>query len=776
MRTILAVVPLAVVLVVLLVSPGQPTAADPTDQLRNLDVNFHSADSPQAKELRQMLHIDQRERRAAFIRAESERWRGIQSRADWEKFRDERIAALRRSLGTFPEPAKQPTVVVTGTVKGNGYRIDNLVYVSRPGLLVTANLYAPEKLAPSMPGILIVHSHHNPKTQGELQDMGILWAKAGCYVLVPDMLGHGERRQHPFADAQSYPLPYRVGREDYHFRYNLSMQLDLVGESLMGWMVNDLMRGVDVLLARPGIDKERILLLGSVAGGGDPAAVTAALDPRIACVVPFNFGGPQPETRFPLPPDADDTFNYAGSGSWESTRNLRGSASGGYMPWVICASVAPRKLIHAHEFAWDKERDPVWRRYQKVFGFYQAADALAFTHGRGTLSGKPPEATHCNNIGAEHRKMIYPAFQTWFGIPAPEKENTDRHKPEELRCLTPEVVKQLGGKSLAELLSALARERGMKTTPDDALRAWRTALQLDADPPKPTLLESRATDVGPHKVERILLRVEREVVVPLVLFVPEKAKRQDDGCPVVLAVCQEGKQRFVREHADAIVRLLDANVAVCAIDVRGVGETAVAGDSRGRTSSSSSLSSTEQMLGGTLLACRLRDLLAVHAYLKARKDVNASRCAVWGDSFAPPNDPADPIAVPWSADKLPRQAEPLGSLLALFSTLALPEVKAVYAHGGLGSYASALENPYLRVQHDVILPGALHGGDLGRLAAAACPPLWLEGLVDVRNRPLSQKEAEEVLRPAVPRPDRLRIGVARSNDKVIVEWFVNQLR
>src|SRR5690242_7156979 len=115
-----------------------------------------------------------------------------------------------------------------------------------------------------------------------------------------DQLGHGGRRQHPFIDASSYPKPYRVSRPDYYFRYNVGTQLYLIGESQMGWMVWDLMRGVDVLLAQPGVDKGKIILLGSVAGGGDPAAVTAALDTRIAAVAPFNFGGPQPETTFPL--------------------------------------------------------------------------------------------------------------------------------------------------------------------------------------------------------------------------------------------------------------------------------------------------------------------------------------------------------------------------------------------------------------------------------------------------------------------------------------------
>ena len=143
----------------------------------------------------------------------------------------------------------------------------------------------------------------------------------------------------------------------------------------MGWMVWDLMRGVDVLLKQPNIDTDRIILLGAVAGGGDPAGVTAALDPRIACVVPFNFGGWQPESRVLENPDRD--FAWFGDGYWESTRGLRNGARDGFAHFVIVGSVAPRKVIYAHEFAWDAKTDPAWPRLQKIFGFYDAKDALA---------------------------------------------------------------------------------------------------------------------------------------------------------------------------------------------------------------------------------------------------------------------------------------------------------------------------------------------------------------------------------------------------------------
>ena len=57
-------------------------------------------------------------------------------------------------------------------------------------------------------------------------------------------LGHGERRQHPFASAADYPKEFPASRQDYNFRYDTSLQLYLVGESLMGWIVHDLMTGV----------------------------------------------------------------------------------------------------------------------------------------------------------------------------------------------------------------------------------------------------------------------------------------------------------------------------------------------------------------------------------------------------------------------------------------------------------------------------------------------------------------------------------------------------
>ena len=403
---------------------AEPGREDRASWLRRLDGRVLPQDGEREEEPAGMLARDVRSRVQAASLRENREWDGVKTRDDWERFREPRLRALRESLGLPSADPGAPRVLVTRTLEGDGYRIENLVFESRPGLVVTANLYRPASPPRSMPGILISHSHHNPKTQGELQDMGMTWARSGCLVLVMDHLGHGERRQHPFRTEADYPRPFRVGRQDYYFRYNTGVQLHLVGESLMGWMAWDLMRGLDVLLSRPGIDKDRVILLGAVAGGGDPAAVTAALDPRITAVVPFNFGGPQPDYAVPDDPARD--FYWFGVGSWESTRCLRLGARDGFAQWVIVGSVAPRRLIYAHEFAWDRERDPVWPRLQKVFGLYDAPDRLAVVEGRGTLKGTPPESSHCNNIGPLHRSRIYPILERWFGMPIPEEYSMRR--------------------------------------------------------------------------------------------------------------------------------------------------------------------------------------------------------------------------------------------------------------------------------------------------------------------------------------------------------------
>src|SRR5262245_55131028 len=60
-----------------------------------------------------MLSDHARARLRAANQRESNAWQAVQTRADWEKYRDPRLQALRGSLGSFPPVPKDLNVRVT---------------------------------------------------------------------------------------------------------------------------------------------------------------------------------------------------------------------------------------------------------------------------------------------------------------------------------------------------------------------------------------------------------------------------------------------------------------------------------------------------------------------------------------------------------------------------------------------------------------------------------------------------------------------------------------
>ncbi len=693
-------------------------------------------------------------------------WKAIRTRDDWEQLRGARLERLRMALGAFPDQPKSLATHVTSTVEGDSYVIENLIYRTRPDFWVTANLYAPSQPIKRMPGILIAHSHHRPKTQGELQDMGMTWARKGCVVLVIDQVGHGERADHPFqseSDFKKKDAGYQWWRQDYYYRFDTNVQLHLASQSLMGWMVWDLMRGVDLLLAHPGVDRDKIIILGAVAGGGDPAAVTAALDRRIAAAVPFNFGGPQPETRFPLPDDVDLHFDYLGGAYWEGTRNLRRTGADGFFHWSIVASIAPRGLIYAHEFAWDQDHDPVWKRLKRIYEFYDAVDKIDYTLGRGSVKGHPPEATHCTNIGHHHRQRIHPAFKRWFGINvAPNDEYSQRLESEALRSMSDKARREFKPRKLFQILTDVGREQvnaardRLASQSLDGRRKqlrsdWRQLLG-DIQPRDGAKVISRSIESMADNaivVERIALRAESDIVVPMILMYAD----QDESRPsrTVVAISQEGKEKFLRERSQEIADLLERGAVVCLPDLRGA---STARGSRGEGEDSASYYAL--FFETPMLGYRLRDLRSVLEYLRTRGDINSREFSLWGDSFTPPNAKDTDFQVPKRVSGRPRFSEPLGGLLAMLGALYEDDVKAVYLHGGLSGYRDVLTGPYVYIPHDVVVPGALSKGDLADLAAALAPrPLRLEGVVDGLNRTLPLDEVRSAYEPAIDAYERI---------------------
>lgn len=714
-----------------------------------------------------------------YLKSEKQDWDRVKTIDDWQAFRDPKLTRLRAALGKFPARSPLDTRV-TAEFRGNGYRRENLAYQSQPGIWVTADLYLPDQPHDPMPGILILPAIHNAKPQWELQDMGIMWSKAGCAVLIIDQVGYGERLEtHPW------------DREYINARYIEGEQIYLAGSSLLTWMVWDAMRGIDLLLEQPNVNKNEVVLLGAVAGGGDPAAVTAALDPRVAAVVPFNFGEAMPETARFLPDKNQWPLDLAEPtvDDWDTTRVIRRNVVDGFLQWMICASVAPRRFVYSYELGWKVEELPAWARYQKVYALYGASDNLAEAHGFGPFPG-PGEA---EDIGPSQRRSLEPTLERWYGIPVnfadvqssvlanlAERPSVDRRPVSELTVLTPSVAAQLSIKTVHDVAQAQGRAEvqnartvlaKMTSAEQRHWLATQWAEKLGNIEPNrhPEATIEWTKDVSDIRAEAISLETEPGIVVPLVLLRPQPTPSR---IPVVVAIAAGGKDLFVQKRSEQIGALLKGGVAVCLLDIRGTGETGTSPEAN-----------TALALGETVLGERLKDLRTALSYLESRADVNPHRIGLWGDSFAPPNPDRlllneTPI---WRiGPQVEQDAEPLGGLLALLGCLYDDDVQAVAVQSGLVSYLSVLDDNFAYVPQDVIVPGILQAGDVADVASALAPrPLLLQGMVNGRDQVVPIADLKSQLAPvyrmyANSADSRLSVRPGE-NASQIAPWFLVQL-
>jgi len=669
---------------------------------------------------RMMVEKQLRARMLEAARDERKQWEQVKTRADWEKFRDKRLNALRASLGPFPQKTPLRVRTVKKVDFGEGFVVENLAFESRPNLLVTANLYLPQRHSGKIPAIVLVQNHQGNRVQVDLQDMGMSWARAGVAVLVMDMLGAGER-------VQSQPWP-REG--SYYSRYTLASQLYLAGDSLMKWMVWDLMRGIDVLAERPYVDASRILMIGSVAGGGDPTAVAAALDDRIAAVVPFNFGEAGPEEHYlGIPRGYENETAFTGFGSWESTRNLRRSVADQFLPWFLCASVAPRRFLYSFELEWPKgvEKQPPWPRYQKVYSFYGKPENLDHVDGFGPFPG-PGEG----NIPAFQRRRMHPILARWLNVPTPAEEWHSPRTLAELSAFTPELVAERKPKTASELARGLAMERLTAARTRGGIREALRAKLGEIEPHANANVTTEWTkEVSGARVEAMSIETDRGVRIPLLLLKPPTVAKP----AVVLGVAQGGKERFLQNRWPEIEALLRAGVAVCLPDLRAIGETAR--DAAVRGPNAMGWAASELMLGNTLIGAQLKDIRTLLTHLTGRTDVDGKRIVAWGDSFAPVNPRTmlvdESLNMP-AGPQIQYQAEPAGPLLAMLAALYDGRVRAAATRRGLVSFLSVLDDRFAYVPQDAIVPGMLEAGDMSDIEKAlSCPLLKLES-VDGRNR------------------------------------------
>src|SRR5437879_1825588 len=120
MRTVIAIIAL-----IIAANAAHAQNKELIDALQGLDIKVFKPDSADAK-----LRWDSvRQLRDDVNKRDVETCRKIKTKADWEAFRDQQLGKLRESLGATRGNVADPVkVVVTKTIRGDGFIIQNLIY------------------------------------------------------------------------------------------------------------------------------------------------------------------------------------------------------------------------------------------------------------------------------------------------------------------------------------------------------------------------------------------------------------------------------------------------------------------------------------------------------------------------------------------------------------------------------------------------------------------------------------------------------------------------
>lgn len=303
----------------------------------------------------------------------------LTTREAWEKKRPELRKQFLDMMGLWPLPDRTPlNAKITGTVDGEGFTVEKLVFESRPGLYVTANVYVP-KPAPAgkLPAILYVCGHGNVVEKGVSYGSKVYyqyhpaWFAAHGYVcIILDTLELGE-------------IP-----GEHHGTYKLNQWWwQSVGYTPGGVELWNAIRALDYLETRPDVDMKRVGVTGRSGGGATSWWVLAA-DDRPACFVPVA--------------GIVDLHSHVCEGDTERLKKgvVAGHCDCMYMVnahrWdfpLVAALAAPKPLLLGNSDADDIFPVPGYRRLadkvSKVYKLYGAEDKFQLLETKGPHKDTP---------------------------------------------------------------------------------------------------------------------------------------------------------------------------------------------------------------------------------------------------------------------------------------------------------------------------------------------------------------------------------------------------
>lgn len=581
--------------------------------------------------------------------------------------------AYWKMIGGGPLEKTPLKLRTTGAFERKTYRVEKIVYESRPGLIIPANLYLPKTSETKLPGVLFQMGHSlNGKASSLYQYCCQALAQLGYVVLAFDPMGQGERTAYP--DPKTGLTRLRSADSEHTYP---GKQLLLCGDTSTRLQTWDSVRSLDVLASHPMVDPSRLASTGN-SGGGTTSMFLSAVDDRLACVAAA----------------CPNTENHAladlnGPGSVDDAEQcLIDAPAYGIDRWDLLHPLAPKPLlvlVSARD--WFGTYSPRYlsngrAEFARLKRFYELM-------GAGEKIGWY-ETPLPHGLGYDVRMGIYNWFERWLKGSSKriEKEPPVSPEPDELLYAAKGNVSTLDSLTPHQLaVQAAARIR----TPE---RPENLAALLRLDPPSREPAKKIATVRSRGcEADSIEIPVTPEVTVPAWVF---RGANAGSRPPVVLL---EPAGRSSQWNEDSLYQLLaETGRTVIAPDLRGVGDLNAEFPRHAARHAAShqdeeSYAWASLMLGKPLLGQRVTDLLAV---------VRAARSLYGATSVH--------IA---ARDKM--------TVPALAAAALEPSAAAVYLVRPLASWRSLVEAEQYDHSFANFLPGVLREADLPQIAEMVKP-------------------------------------------------------
>jgi len=207
------------------------------------------------------------------------------TRADAEAWQQALRARLTELVGGFPAERTPLRPALLESRSFPGYRREKIVFDSRPGVSVLAYVLLPAQARTPAATMICVPGHgrgvddivgideqgrDRTDKAGYQHDFAIQVAEAGMAAVAIEPMGFGCRRD---------PINARRGLGQKACEPVAGAAL-MMGQTLVGWRVWDIMRTIDYIATRPELDAARVGCMG-ISGGGTATLFGTALEPRI---------------------------------------------------------------------------------------------------------------------------------------------------------------------------------------------------------------------------------------------------------------------------------------------------------------------------------------------------------------------------------------------------------------------------------------------------------------------------------------------------------------